>query len=256
MKIFRFIVLVTIPLLFSCLPKKPEIPGARVPADPFLPGLEQLRAAVTTFKAIGSIEVVKGGRKRSFDTVGIVFDARRRLRLEAFSPLGQSITVLVWDGNEVLVRLQDGEIKKPGPAGIEKILGISIDAKELCALLSGTVSEIARRQEAQAFCETNGACVIELLGNGVERRVHIKTSASSPVRVTEQELYRGEILIYRVRYDWSEPISNGLIPATVVIENPGKQIMLTLKYSEADLNVPVPEDVFTLMGAATGAGNG
>ena len=246
MKISRFIVLVTIPLLFSCLPKKPEIAGTRVPAGPFLPELEQQRTAITTLKAIAGIEIVKGGRKRSFDTVGIVFDVRRRLRLEAFNPLGQSITVLIWDGNEVLVRLQDGEIKKPGQAGIEKLLGISIDAKELCALLSGTVAEIARPQDAQAFCEKNGSCVIELQENGMERRVHMHTSSSSPVRVTEQELYRGEALLYQVRYDWSEQISNGSIPTKVIIENPGKQVMLTIKYSEADPNLPVSEDAFQL----------
>jgi hypothetical protein len=217
--------------------------------------LEQQRTAVTTLRAIASIEIVKGGRRRSFDTVGIVFDAQRRLRIEAFGPLGQSIAALVWDGNEVVVRMQDGAIKKPGQAGIERMLGISIDAKELCAILSGTVTDIVRPQEAQAFCEANGICVIDLLEDGMERRVHMFTSASSPIRVTEQELYRGETLIYRVRYDWSESISNGSIPTKVIIENPGKQVVLTVRYSEADLNVPVPEDAFTLVKIASGAGN-
>ena len=255
MKISRFIVLVAIPLLFSCLPKKPEIVGTRVPAGPLIPALEQQRAAVTTLKAIAGIEIVKGGRRRSLDTIGIVFDVRRRLRIEAYNPLGQTITVLVWDGDEVLARLQDGEIKKPGQAGIERMLGISIDAKELCAILSATVSEIARPQQAQAFCETNGACVIVLSEDGTERRVHMRTPVSSPVRVTEQELYRGDTLIYRVRYDWSEPIANGSIPTKVIIENQGKQITLTIKYSEADLNLPVSEDAFTLGEMASGAGN-
>ena len=255
MKISRFIVLVTIPLLFSCLPKKPGVPGTGVPVGPFLTVLEQQRAAVTTFKAVAGIEVMKSGNRRSADTVGIVFDARRRLLIETFGPLGQSAAALVWDGNEVVVRLPDGGIKKPGKAGIEKLLGISIDAGELCAVLSGTVSEIVRPQEAQAFCETNGSCVIELFEEGIERRVHLYTSSSSPVRVTEQQVYRSDTLIYRVRYDWSEPISNGLIPAKVIIENPGKKVVLTVRYSEADLNLPVSDDTFNLVEIAVGDGN-
>jgi hypothetical protein len=253
-KISRCIVLITFLLLFSCLPKKPEIPGSRVPADPFLLALEQQQQAMTTLKAIASIGVVRGGKKRFFDTVGIVFDAQRRLRVEAFGPLGQSLVALVWDGKDVFVRLQDDHIKKPGQAGIERMLGVRIEARDLCAILSGTVTEIVRPQDAQAFCTQDGTCVLELREGEVVRRVNVLASSSTPsVRVAGQELYRSETLVYRVRYDQNETIRHGLLPRKVVIENPERQTALSIEYTEADVNVPVPDDAFTLADTVAGA---
>ena len=247
MKISRFIALIAFLLLFSCLPKKPEIPGTEVPAGPLVSALEQQQKSFMTLKAIASVDVFRRGKKRSFDTVGIVFDARRRLRVEAYGPLGQSIVALVWDGKDVLLRLQDDGIKKPGQAGIERILGMSMDAKELCAILSGTITEIVRPQDARPFCTQDGSCVIEFHEDDLERRVRVLTTSSSPaIRVASQELYRAETLVYRVRYDQTETISQGALPRKLVIENPEKQATLTVEYTEADMNVPVSEDTFTL----------
>jgi hypothetical protein len=256
-KIFRFFVLITILFLFSCFPKKPEIPGTRVPAGPFFLALEQQRKAVDTFTAIASVDVVRGAKKRSYDTVGIVFDARRRLRVEAFGPLGQSIVALVWDGQEVLVRLQDDGIKKPGQAGIERLLGIRMDAKELCAVLTGTVAEMAASQDAQAFCVQDGACVIVLRENENElvRYVHVLHAASSSsFIVTQQAVYRSGKMVYQVRYDHSETSSPGQLPTKLVIENPDKQVVLTVNYAEWELNAPVSEDAFTLVETPVPAG--
>lgn len=247
MKISRLIVLIALLLLFSCLPKKPEIPGTAVPAGPLVVALEQQRKSFTTLKALASVDVFRRGKKRSFDTVGIVFDARRRLRLEAYGPLGQSIVALVWDGQDVLLRLQGDGIKKPGQAGIERVLGMSMDAKEFCAILSGTITEIARPQDARAFCAPDGSCVVELYEDDLVRRVRTLFTSSSPViRIASQELYRLETLVYRVRYDQTETISQGALPRKLVIENPEKQATLSVEYTEADMNVPVPEDAFTL----------
>jgi hypothetical protein len=217
--------------------------------------LEQQRQAVTTLKAIASVRVVRGGSKRSFDTVGIVFDSRRRLRVEAFGPLGQSLVALVWDGKDVFVRLQDDRIKKPGQAGIERMLGVSIEAKDFCAILSGTVTEIARPQETQAFCTRDGDCVLEFQEGEMVRRVNVLARASgAEVRIAGQELYRSDTLVYRVRYDQDEISRHGLLPGKVVIENPERQIVLKVEYTEAEVNMPVPDDAFTLTDAIAGAG--
>jgi hypothetical protein len=246
-KISRFFVLITLLLLFSCLPKKPAIPGTEVPAGPLVLALEQQRKSFISLKAIASVDIFKRGKKRSFETVGIVFDARRRLRVEAFGPLGQSIVALVWDGNDVWLRLQDDGIKKPGKAGIERILGMSMEAKEFCAILSGTITEIIRPQDARAFCTHDGSCVIESHEDDLVRRVRVLSTSSSPtIRVASQELYRAETLVYRVSYDQTDTISQGALPRKLVLENPEKQATLSVEYTEADMNVPVSEDTFTL----------
>jgi len=246
----RIIALIAVVFLFSCLPKKPEIPGTEVPAGPLVQALDQQRQAFTGLKAIASVAVVRRGEKRSFDTVGIVLDAQRRLRVEAFGPLGQSLLTLVWDGNDVLLRMQDDDrIMRPGQAGVERILGMSVEAKDLCAIFSGTITEISRPLDARVFCTQNNACVIELPEGDTVRRIRVLPPSSSPeqmVRIGSQELYRSNTLVYRTRYERMQEVSHVLLPRTIVIENPEKGVTITIEYAEADVNVAVPDDVFTL----------
>jgi len=246
----RIIVLIVVLFLFSCLPKKPGIPGTEVPAGPLVQALEQQRQAFTGLKAIASVEVVRRGVKRSFDTVGIVLDAQRRLRVEAFGPLGQSFIALVWDGNDVLLRMQDDDrIMRPGQAGIERLLGMSVEAKDLCAILSGMVTEITRPLDARVFCTQNNACVIELPEGDTVRRIRVLPPSSDLVpalRIAVQELYQSNTLVYRTRYERMQEVSHVLLPRTIVIESPGKGVTITIEYTEADMYVAVADDVFTL----------
>ena len=257
MKASRLIALIAVLFLFSCLPKKPEIPGTEVPAGPLVQALEQQRRAFTGLKAIASVEVATRGKKRFFDTVGVVLDAQRRLRVEAFGPLGQSLIALVWDGKEVLLRMQDNDrVTRPGQAGIERLLGMSVEAKDLCAILSGTITEITRPLDSRAFCTQNKACVIELPEGDAERRIHVQPSLAGPApsaRIAVQELYRSNTLMYRTRYERMQEVSHILVPRTVVIENPEKRIMITIEYTETDVNVPIGDEAFTLPDGGAGA---
>ena len=256
MKARRFIALIAVLFLFSCLPKKPGIPGTEVPAGPLVQALEQQRQAFIGLKAIASVEVVRRGKKRFFDTVGIVLDAQRKFRLEAFGPLGQSLLTLVWDGNEVLLRTQDDDrVMRPGQAGIERLLGMSMKAKDLCAIFSGTVTEISRPLDARAFCTQANACVIELPAGDTVRRIRVLPPSASPaltVRIAGQEFYRSNTLAYRIRYERMQEISHVLLPRTIVIESPEKGATITIEYAEADVNVPLADDAFTLSDQGAG----
>jgi hypothetical protein len=246
----RIIALIAVLFLFSCLPKKPEIPGTEVPAGPLVQALERQRQSFTGLKAIASVQAVRRGNKRFFDTVGIVLDARNRIRLEAFGPLGQSLIAIVWDGNDVLLRTQDDDrIMKPGQAGIERLLGMSLEARELCAIFSGTITEIARPLDARVFCTQKNACVVELPEADTVRLIHVQPSSVSPapaVRIAVQELYRSNTLVYRVRYEHMQEVSHVLLPRTIIIENPDKGVIITVEYAETDVNATVGDDVFTL----------
>ncbi|HEY6011619.1 MAG TPA: hypothetical protein VIX18_09120 [Nitrospirota bacterium] len=249
MKISRIMLLLAVPLLFSCLPKKPVLLGTEVPAGPLVEALEQQRRSLTSLKAVASLEIVRRGRRRAFDSVGVVFDDRRRLRLEAVGPLGMPIITLVWDDKEITVRLPDGEIKKPGQAGLERILGLGVEAQELCAVLSGTAAGPALK-DARAFCAKDGVCVVEVTAGDLVRHFSVSfPGPSSPAgRLIAQELFQGDHLLYRARYEREYGNGRGPLPRTVIIENPEKQVVLTLEYAEADINVPVAEEAFTLEG--------
>jgi len=252
----RLIALIAVLFLFSCLPKKTEISGTEVPAGPLVHALEQQRQSFNGLKAIASVEVLRRGKKRFFDTVGIVLDDHRKLRVEAFGPLGQSLIALVWDGNDMLLRMQDDDrIVRPGQAGIERLLGMSVEAKDLCAIFSGTITEITRPLDARVFCTQNNACVIELPEGDTVRRIRVLPPSSSPapeVRIAVQELYRSDTLVYRIRYERMQEVSHVLLPRTIVMENPEKGVTITIEYAEADVSVNVADDVFTLSDQGAG----
>jgi len=255
----RLIALIAALFLFSCLPKKAEIPGTEVPAAPLVQALELQRQSFTGLTAIASVDVVRRGKKRSFDNVGIVLDAQRRLRMEAFGPLGQSLMALVWDGNDVLLRRQDDDrIMRPGQAGIEKLFGMSVEAKDLCAILSGTITEITQPLDARLFCSQNNTCTLELPEGDTVRRIRVMSPASSAataVRIASQELYRSNTLVYRTRYERLQEVSHILLPRTIVIENPEKGVTITIEYAEVDVNKPLAEDAFTLSDQGAGEGS-
>ncbi len=255
MKPSRLIPFVLIPLLVSCLPKKPEISLPAVPVRPLIEALEQRRQAFAGLKAVASVEAVRSGRKRTYDSVGIVIDGQRRIRVEAYGPLGQPVVTLVWNGTEVQLRLEDGREVRPGRSDLEEILGIAIDAEDLCAVLTGNIPAKASSSAASAFRDPSGNALVELSEGETERLFSVMLPEAGPpgdVRITESELYRSGRLMYRVRYGEVERVSQYLLAKTVKIENPSKKTSFTVAYTDIDVNSPLPDDAFILPGGETG----
>lgn len=258
MKTNRLIALIVIPLLFSCLPKKPAIPMTEVPAEPLLQALEQRRQSFTGLKAIASVEVVKRGKKRALENVGIVLDAQCRFRIEAFGPLGQSVLALVWDGREALARFPENDrVVRQGPAALERLLGEGLEVQELCAILSGNIPAIAPPSEARLFRGLNDDCMLELSRDDSVRRVRVvfPPGPGSMPRLVSHALYRSGKLVYQARFDGTAEIAHYLLPTTLVIERPDKKLLLTIVYSDAEVNVPISEEAF-LLSDEEGGGQG
>lgn len=256
MKTAGLIVLITLPLLVACLPKKAETPMTAVPARPLLQELERHRQSFSSLKAVAVVEIVKRGRKRTFDSVGIVIDHQRRLRMEAYGPLGQSLMAVVWDGRDILLRLPDEDkVVRTGPAGLERLLGQGLEASELCAILSGNVPETAGAASARLLCGNGGTCVLELSNNDILRRVQVSYAVAGPgqePRIRTYELSRSGKLMFRAQFEQVEEISSYPLPMQIVIENPGKKLQLMVLYNDVELNTPISDEAFTL---ADDAGN-
>lgn len=249
MKTGKLIALIAIPLLFSCLPKKPVIPLAEVPAGPLLQALEQRRQSFAGLKAMASVEVVKRGGKRTLENVGIVLDGQRRFRIEAFGPLGQSTLALVWDGRELFARLPGNDrVVREGPEGLERLLGAGLEVRELCNLLSGNIPVIAPSSGARLFCGQAGDCMLELSSDDSVRRVSVRfpSGPGSKPKLVSQALYRSGKLVYQARFEGAAEIAHYLLPMTLVIENPDKKLLLTIVYSDAEVNIPIGDGAFLL----------
>ena len=252
----RLISLIIISLLIACSPKKPEISLPAIPARPLVQALEQRRSAFTGLKAVASVAVVRSGRKRTYDTVGIVIEGQRRLRVEAYGPLGQSVATLVWNGAETLLRMEDGRVERPGPADLERLLGIQTAGGELCAILTGNIPASDATAAGIAFRNADGSALVVLNEGEAEYRVSVvmpETGLAQDVRISVSELYRSDRLVYRVRYEEMERVSQYLIAKTVKIESPESNTSLTVVYDDLDVNAPLPDDAFILPGGETGA---
>ena len=250
MKISRLIVLGIMLLLSSCLPKKPETPLTPMPAGPLLEVLERHQQSFVSLKGVARLEVTKRGRKRSLDSVGIVIDGNKRLRMEAYGPLGQSLMAFVWDGQDVLLRMPGQEkVTRSGPAGLEKLFGKGLEPSELCTVLSGNIPGTPSPSSALLLCGPDNDCTLELRHNDLIRRVFLNNpspGSDQEPRVLSQELYKAGKLIYEVTYERTQEISHYRLPLSIVVENPDKNLQLSVHYTDVEVNTPLSEESFML----------
>jgi outer membrane lipoprotein-sorting protein len=237
-------------LLFACYPKKPEIAMTAVPASPLLEALDRQRQTFTSLKAVASATFAKSGRKRTYDSVGVVIDDQRRFRLEAYGPLGQSIMAIVWDGQEILLRLPDeNRVDHKGPAGLEQLLGQGLEPSELCAILSGNVPEEVKTATSVLLCGTNNDCILKLSSGDLLRTFRVSYPVDQPgwqPRIRSYELSRSGSILFRAQFDRVEEISHYPLPMQIDIENPEKNLKLTIVYHEANVNTAIDNEAFSL----------
>lgn len=272
MNTLRLILIFVLLLGFSgCVLKKPEINLPEAPSEELVQALELRRRSFSGLKAMASVQVTRKGRKRSYDTVGVVLESQSKLRIEAYGPLGQSLLALVWDGKEPLVRFSgEDAVRRPGQFGLERLLGVGIEMGDLCAVLSGNIPDSAGTSDAKAFCGParlpdgqarpaggqDGVCAVELRRGEITRRAwmtHPQSGAAGGVKLTMYEVYSAESLLFRVKFEQQETISGYTLPMRVVIEHPEKKVTLSVVYGDVDMNVPIDESLFTLPAGEAGA---
>ncbi len=231
-----------------------------VPAGPLLQALERHRQSFVSLKAVARVEIIKRGRRRALDTVGIVIDGQKRFRMEAYGPLGQSIMAIVWDGQDVLLRMPgEDRVTRTGPAGLGRLLGKGLEAPDLCAVLSGNIPDAALSSSATLRCGQESDCTLELRSDDVVRRVLLRYPAAGSdqePRVLSEELYRAGKLVYDARFERMQEISHYRLPISIVIENPDKKVLLTIQYTDVEVNTPISEESFVLGNESGGKNHG
>lgn len=244
----RLLSALLVPLLFSCTPKKIEIPMMEVPSGQLVQALTDRAHSFQSLRALASITVARKGRKRSFESVAVLVAGRDRFKLEAYSPLGQTIATVLWGGGDVFVEM-NGEQRQlpPQSAVLERILGAEVLPADLCALLSGNIPGIPGGGHAKMRCAPNNSCVLEQREGEREIRVYPAMgweSGSSSLPVFE--VYQGTTLVYRVRYGSFEASAGYDLPRLIIVESPGKQMTLTVIYAEAEVNLPLDASLFDM----------
>ncbi len=250
MSTVKLLAVIVLSFVLACAPRKPDMFTISVPAGPLMHFLDHRRHSFSSLKALARLEIEKGGRKRIFEFVGAVVDDQRRFRLEAYGPLGQSLMAVVWDGDDIVIRMPDEDkVVRTGPAGLEKLLGRGLVPRELCAALSGNIPEAGSVITASRRCNQEGGCLIELGNNETIRRIRVDDSVSGSMKspqIQYYELYRSDKLLFRTQFNHYKEISHYLLPQQIIIESYDKNLSMTVEYSEIELNSPVSDDAFTL----------
>jgi len=247
-----FAVLLIIPLVFACAPKKPDVTLTEVPAGPLVQALDQRHRSFHGMKAVASIVIQKWGKKRVLENVGIVLDGQCRFRMEAYGPLGQTITAFVWNGRTMLLRRPDSDrVEQQGEDGFARLLGQGLNAREFCAILSGNIPELARPYRAVQLCGRDGGCVLEISRDDSVRRVQVvypaATGMSAEAQIVSQELHQSGDISYRVRFDRTISIASYRFPTKIEIEVPDRHLQLTIEYdSDLQVDIPIQDELFEI----------
>lgn len=251
MKIARLASVIVIPLLFSCAPKKIEIPLTEVPPGPLVQALEQRSRSFRTLRALAGISMMRKNRKRSFDSVAVLVSGQERFKLEAYGPLGQSLVTVLWQGKDVFIDM-NGEQRVAG-SSLDRVLGADVDPADLCSILTGNIPGILDSPAARMRCAPNNSCILELVHG--DRLVKVYPAIGwepGPSSLPSFEVYEDRKLIYRVRYASFEPVAGYDLPKRIIVESPGRQMSFSVEYAEADVNVPLGRDLFIMPGEGAG----
>jgi len=250
-KTFLFFVCSIVAFLFcACMPKQPTIPITELPAGPILQSLEKRQQAFRGLKALASVEIRKWGKRRLLENVGIVLDGQRRLRMEAYGPLGQTLMVLLWDGTDILSRVPENDRDlEQAQVGISNFLSEGIDMREICAALSGNIPELVRPYNAVQLCSHRNDCDLEIRTSNTVRRVRfIKTtldSVSIP-QPAEDSLYKSGEFVYHARFTEMLVVSQYNIPTKIEIDNPKHKFTIVITYQDIEINPEISDETFIL----------
>lgn len=214
-----------------------------VPAGPLLHVFDERRKSFKTLRGLASVEIRKWGRKQVLENVGIVLDGAKRLRIEAYGPLGQSLMTVVWDGRTLLYRLAPDDEVKQGREGLNKIIGEEVDPAALAAALSGNIPVPAKKETAALFCSDIN-CVLEFKGSDVTRKVFV--SVEQPPKLLSEELNRVGKLLYRVQFRKWEPVSKYLLPMQIDFESAETNAGVSIQYHDVEVNTPISKEAFKI----------
>jgi hypothetical protein len=208
-------------------------------------------------KAVARVETERKGKKRVYESVAILQQRFDKLRVEGYGPMGESVFALVWDGTNVLVRKAgESEPMNVGQFGLERILGVSLSPADLCSILSGNIPNISDASGASVRCAPAGWCLMDLHQGDQHWKVKIEPTggAKGDLRIETMELYRNERLILRSAFVYIKEGVNKVYPdpIRIRIDNPDRDISVTVAYEDVDRNVQVDDTDFVLGGEGGG----
>lgn len=231
--------------LSACMPGIPDVGLPEAASEGLVQQLNARREGMSNLSALARLRMERKGRKRAFDSVGVLVAKDKGLKIEAYDPLGAPLVTLLWQRDaEPLVSIGGERAVNAGGFGVERLLGMSIDLRDLMAVLTGNVPEDAVSHTPRVFCDERGRCVVEARHEGIVRRSWLDIDSGRGSVLRSYELYNSGRLAFRARFENLKPFSGRLMPMRIEIENPERKVALTIEYEDVELNSPMGDDLF------------
>lgn len=199
--------------------------------------LERARADASTrqaVRAVGRLRVDGPGGRGSLREV-ILAERPARLRLESLNPLGQTLTLLVSDGEDFVYF--DGRTIERGLSGRDLLarVGLELEPAEAIDVLlaapllpEGPVGEVLAQGDDR---------LVELDG----RRVRF--DAQGTLRGVETRTADGELL-WTAEYDRWQALPGGAFPFALALYFPGSELRAELELDDVELNPELSAALF------------
>jgi hypothetical protein len=217
-------------LLCGCAQLPWRARGVPVPLDAAGEALAALsRSAVerNTLRARGRLELEGPGRDSRVDEV-VLAQRPDRLRLEALSPLGQALSLLVTDGERF--GFFDGQVLESGPlepSVLRERIGIALEPREAVEVLLASPGALGGAPHA---AWQDGPELWVLLDGW---RVMIDPDGELAAL---EALDPGGRLRWRARYLGWRDVPGGRFPQSLAIEFPRSRVAARLMLSRVELN--------------------
>jgi hypothetical protein len=210
--------------------------GVPVPVETAGAALAELARGAeqrTSLRAKGRLELDGAGGRGRVDEI-VLAQRPDRLRLEALSPLGQALSLLVTDGERY--GFFDGEKLESGAieaSTLHERVGLALEPREAVELLLGapplSAPRAAFRDGPQLWIELDDWWIL--------------LDASGELAALEALDARGK-LRYRARYAGWREVSGGRYPESLSIEFPRSRVAARLRLSRVELNAALDIERF------------
>lgn len=180
-----------------------------------------------SLRAKGRLELEAPGRDSRVDEV-VLAQQPDRLRLEALSPLGQAISLLVTDGERY--GFFDGRTLESGPLEaevLEERIGLALEPREAVEVLLAAPEALAAAPRA---AYQDGADLWVLLDGW-----RVAIGPADELAVLEALDPRGK-LRWRARYQGWRDVPGGRYPESLALEFPRARVAARLLLSRVELN--------------------
>jgi outer membrane lipoprotein-sorting protein len=212
---------------------------------PFVELLDARDKAIKSLTGEFDVELWRAGERVRFKQL-IAVDGSGRLRIDALSPMGSPISVLVSDGGRLMIYAISEKrfyIGEASPENLGRLLPVAMEPSELSSLLRGAIPRMAYDKISLEWDSNEGAYSLMTEAKSRREQVDFEPKSRDVSRVRRWE---GDALVYEVLFATYQGDGATRIPQRIRLKVPTKTLEVDLKVVSHRVNPDLPIETFQL----------